>query len=140
MIKNFEELKHKATLLKNNRLANRNSFERGTYSVGIVNNKNGKRISISKLLAKRLGLTDCVDIVALEEDNIILLGKNLPFNDVKVTCKVSGDDKKIVYNSQLVQDLSEIFAIDYKGQTSRAFSEVSIHVDNNTVMAAVVIK
>lgn len=140
MIKNFEELKNKATLLKNSRLANRNNTERGTYSFGIVNNKNGKRISISKLLAKTLNLTDHVDIVALEEDNIILLGKSLPFDEVKVTCKLSGDDKKIIYNSQLVHNLSEIFSIDYKGQTSRAFSEISIHADNNTVMAAVIIK
>ena len=140
MIKDFNALKEKAIALKNNRLANVNRTGVGTYSVNIVNNKNGKRVSFTKALVVKLGLTDSVDIVVLEEDNTILIGRNLPFEEAKTTYKLSGDDKKLIYNSTLIQELTEIFSLDFGGKTSKSFTEITFNIDDSGVMAAVVLK
>ena len=94
MLNNYESLKEKANALKNNRLANIHRASNGIYSVNIVNNKNGKRISFSKMLSMKLGLQDTIDIVAFEDDGVILISKNLPHDD-KSTFGLRGDDKKI---------------------------------------------
>lgn len=140
MLNNFEILKNKATALKNNRLASTNHNGVSTYSVNIVNNKNGKRVSFTKALVAKLGLTDSVDIVVLEEDHTVLLGRNLPFEEVKATYKLSGDEKKLIYNSTLVQELVDIFSLDFGGKTSKSFTEIKFDIDDSGVMAAVVLK
>ena len=140
MIKDFNALKEKAIALKNNRLASTNHNGVGTYSVNIVNNKNGKRVSFTKALVAKLGLTDSVDIVVLEEDHTILIGRNLPFEEAKTTYKLSGDDKKLIYNSTLIQELTEIFSLDFGGKTSKSFTEITFNTDDSGVMAAVVLK
>ena len=140
MIKDFNAIKEKAIALKNSRLTNTDRNGVGTYSVNIVNNKNSKRVSFTKALVAKLGLTDSVDIVVLEEDDTILIGRNLPFEEAKTTYKLSGDDKKLIYNSTLVQEFTEIFSLDFGGKTSKSFTEITFNVDDNGVMAAVVLK
>lgn len=136
MIRDFETLKEKATALKNSRLANINRTSNGIYSVNIVNNKNGKRVSFSKPLSLKLGLQDSIDIVALEEEGVILIAKNLPY-DVKSTYGLRGDDKKIIYSSELVQSLTEIFALDFSTKTSCSFTDITVNADDNMLMAAI---
>ena len=136
MINNYESLKERANALKNNRLTNMNRTSNGIYSVNIVNNKNGKRISFSKMLSMKLGLQDTIDIVAFEDDGVILISKNLPHDD-KSTFGLRGDDKKIIYNAELVETLTEIFNLDFSTKTSRSFTDISINADDTMTMAAI---
>jgi len=129
MINNYEELKEKANALRSNRLANMHCTSNGICSVNIVNNKNGKRISFSKTLSMKLGLQNTIDIVAFEDDGVILLLKNLPHDD-KSTFGLRGDDKKIIYSAELVEILTEIFNLDFSTKTSRSFTNISINSDN----------
>ena len=66
MIKDFETLKEKAKALRNTRLANIHRANNGSCSMNMINCKNGKRISFSKMLSIKLDLQDSVDIVELE--------------------------------------------------------------------------
>lgn len=136
MIKDFETLKEKANALKNSRLINHNVTGVGTYSFNIVNNKNGKRISFSKALSVKLGLEGTVDMIALEDEGVILISKNLPY-DTKSTYELRGDDKKIIYNSELVQNLTEIFDLDFSTKTSCSFTDITVNADDNMLMAAI---
>lgn len=136
MLNNYESLKEKANALKNNRLANMHRTSNGIYSVNMVNNKNGKRISFSKMLSMKLGLQDIIDIVAFEDDGVILISKNLPHDD-KSTFGLRGDDKKIIYNAELVETLTEIFNLDFSTKTSRSFTDISINADDAEPMAEV---
>ena len=53
------------------------------YSMGIVNSKdNGKRLTFSKALSAKLGLTETVQMLPLIEEGVLLVAKELPGNSV----------------------------------------------------------
>ena len=136
MIKDFETLKEKAKALRNTRLANIHRANNGSCSMNMINCKNGKRISFSKMLSIKLDLQDSVDIVELEDEGMILISKNLPY-DFKSTYSLRGDDRKIIYSSELVEVLTEIFNLDFGTKVSRSFTDITINTDDNTVIAAI---
>ena len=108
-----------------------------TYSVGIVNSfDNGKRVSISKGLSKKLALTDTVAVLPMAEDGVVLFAKALPFAAAS-TVKLSGKDKKIAYSAPLVQMLTLAFGLDFSVRTSMAFNEVEFEDLDGVTVAAV---
>ena len=108
-----------------------------TYSVGIVNSfDNGKRVTISKSLAKKLVLTDTVSVLPMTDDGVVLFAKELPFTATS-TVKLSGKDKKIIYSAPLVQMLTSAFGLDFSARTSMAFNEVEFEDLNGVTVAAV---
>jgi len=96
----------------------------GKYSVGIVNNINGKRLTISKSLAERLALSDSVCVMPSAEKGKLVLGKTLPFPSASKV-NLNGTGKKIAYNAELVQVLTQAFKLDFSKCTSRTFNNVS---------------
>ena len=99
------------------------------YSLGIVNNINGKRISISKALSTALALNDTACFLPVEEENQLLISA-APIGDRSSLSSLSGADKKISYNAALVQMLTNCFKLDFSDKTSSSFND--IYIDNST--------
>ena len=95
------------------------------YSFGVVNSKNGKRLTFSKALSKKLGLTETVDILPIIEEGILLVSADLPF-EAASTGTVNKDERKICYGAALVALVTESFKLDFTGKTSMSFSDISI--------------
>ena len=114
------------------------------HSFGIVNSKaNGRRLSFSKKLCEDLALEDTVEISPVLEDNSVLIGKNLPvIQKNKFPCKLKGEDtRKVSYTSDLVQNLTFWFNLDYSKCTSKSFTNIEImDAGNGTDMAVVRLK
>ena len=99
------------------------------YSVSIVNNINGKRVTVSKALSAALKLDSVAYFLPVEEANQLLISAS-PIGDRSSPCSLSGIDKKISYNAALVQMLTNCFKLDFSDKTSRSFND--IYIDNST--------
>lgn len=94
-------------------------------SFGIVNNKNGRRLSFSKALVKKLHLEDKVELAADPQSDILMIAKTLPLkNKVEAMLKGEDDDKKICYNANIVAWVTKAFRLDFTEKTSRSFSKM----------------
>ena len=109
----------------------------GDYSFGIVNSEaNGKRVSISKNLSKKLELTETLAILPMIEDGVVLLAKELPFPATSHV-SVRGKDKKIAYSASLVKLLTEVFTLEYSARTSMSFSDIDFDTVDDMPVAIV---
>ena len=95
------------------------------YSFGIVNSKNGKRLTFSKSLSEKLGLIETVDILPMIDDGILLVSADLPF-EAASTGTVNKDEKKICYGAALVALVTESFKLNFTGKTSISFNDITI--------------
>ncbi len=105
----------------------------GTFSFGVVNNVNGKRLTLSKALATALGLEDTFEILPHHDENFLFVGKKLPATKV-FQGKLSGADKKICYSAQLVERVTTAFHLDFEGKTSMSFNTIEFtEIEGNPV-------
>lgn len=105
----------------------------GPISFGVVNNVNGKRLSISKALAEALALEDRMEILPSFEENVLFVGKKLPV-DKSFPGKLSGTDKKICYSAELVERVTTAFNLDFSGKTSMSVNTIEFtEIEGNTV-------
>ena len=113
-------------------------------SFGVVNSRtNGRRLSFSKKLCEDLHLEDTVEISPVIEDNVLMIGKDLPVDpEKKFVCNLKGEDsRKISYCGGLVQDLTAWFDLDYSKCTSKSFTAIELmDAGNGTKMAVVTLK
>lgn len=107
------------------------------FSFSIVNAEgNGKRISISKAIADKLGLEDSAMLIPLVESGVVIVGKTLPFpNASELTLK--GKEKKIAYSAGAVKLLTKLFSLDFSTKTSRSFSDITFDVINDIDVAII---
>jgi hypothetical protein len=108
----------------------------GQYSLGIVNSFNGKRLSFSKALSQKLGLTDKVYIIPVPAKNVVMISAQ-PLNDKSSVGTLNKAEKKICYSSALVAMLSAAFKLDYSIRTSISFFDVCFETINGTEVAIV---
>lgn len=108
----------------------------GSFSFGIVNNINGKRLTLSKALAVALGLEDAVEILPYHDENFLFVGKKLPAAKV-FQGKLRGADKKICYSAELVERVTTAFNLDFNGKTSMSFNSVELTEIEGTPVAVV---
>ena len=131
--KTFDQSLYKALMVE---ILPQLTISGGKHSVSIVNNVNGKRITISKSIADHLELSDFVMVKPSVEKRKLVLGRALPFpGSSKVN--LSGSGKKIAYNSELVQVLTKAFDLDFTKCTSRSFSDVTFDVLEGVPVAIV---
>ena len=109
------------------------------YSVAIVNNINGKRVTISKALSSDLSLNSSAYFLPVEVTGQLMIS-SAPIGDKSACCSLSGSDKKICYNASLVKALTDVFKLDFSNKTSCSFSEVSIDNSTNNTVAIVTLK
>ena len=108
----------------------------GTYSMTVVNSKtNGRRCTFSKALSKKLGLRDSIAIAIAPDDGLIFLASKFPDDDEIYS--LSGEDKKICYNTSIVKNITEAFKLDYDKKTSRSFGDITFETHNGIIIAAV---
>ena len=106
------------------------------YSVSIVNNINGKRITISKALSADLSLNDTAYFLPIEETGQLLISA-APIGTKSSCSSLSGAEKKISYNASLVKMLTEAFKLDFSDKTSCSFSDITIDTSTEHAVAIV---
>ena len=106
------------------------------YSVSIVNNTNGKRLTISKSLARELSITGEIYILPIVEKGVILIS-GVKFSPAAQSCSVRGTDKKICYNADLVKKLSDNFNLDFSEVTSKSFNDITVEKFEECYVATV---
>ena len=106
------------------------------FSFGIVNSKrNGKRLSFSKALVAKLELEDTVYITPVKEDGVIILAGTRLFESYE--CNLRGDDKKLSYNSGVVETLTELFGLDFSQHVSKSFTKIDFDEHEGVPVAIV---
>lgn len=113
----------------------------GKYSVSVVNNDNGKRITISAALAKELGIKNEASFMIDKKTGELLISRDFPYRgSMKVKASGKDDQKKIVYSSQLVHSVTGSFNLDFSARTSMSFGLVGFEVDEKTGLPYVAVK
>ena len=131
--KTFDQSLYKALMVE---ILPQLSISSSKHSISIVNNINGRRVTISKSIADYLKLSDFVMVKPSVEKRKLVLGRELPFpGSSKVN--LSGSGKKIAYNAELVQVLTKAFDLDFTKCTSRSFSDVTLDVLDDVPVAIV---
>ena len=95
----------------------------GKSTISIVNNVNGRRLTISKALAEDLGVDDVAYAMPSAADRKLVLGKTLPFPKA-VKLLLHGKGKKNAYNANFVEVLVKMYNLDYTDCTSRSFDSI----------------
>lgn len=113
----------------------RASGEAGVMS--IVKARTGNRQTLSKQLLEELNNPQSVQ-EAFTEDCIII-GERLPKNSSLFNIKRSGN-KGIIYSTQLVKEIAELFDLDFSDRTSITFNEVEYVLNEEYPVAIVKIK
>lgn len=113
----------------------------GKMSLGIVNSsKNGKRITFSKLLAQKVGLTDCAYLALAPSENYVLIACKA-ISENAIECRFSNADeneKKISYNANAVYAITDMFGLNFKKHVSVSYDEVTLDkLDDGTTVAIV---
>jgi hypothetical protein len=105
--------------------------------MSIVNSKsNGKRISLSKDLLDRLNNPESVQF-AFNTDSVVI-GEKLPI--VENSFSIRKDKKGIIYASQLVEEITKEFSLDFSNRTSVTFHQAKYRTMGNYIIAIVKIK
>lgn len=105
--------------------------------ISIVKAKTGNRNILSNELREKLNNPEKVQ-VAFAEDSIIIAEK-LPNNDSSFNIKRSGV-KGIIYSTQLVNEITELFELDFSCRTSITFNEVEYFISEEYPVAIVKVK
>lgn len=106
------------------------------YSVSIVNNTNGKRVSLSKALSEKLNLTETAFFLPVESAGELIIS-SVALGDRASTTMLSGKDKKICYNAALVTLLTDSFKLDFSTRTSCSFNEIKFDTVGDATVAIV---
>lgn len=108
----------------------------GPCSVSIVNTqKNGKRITISEEVLNRIDGTETVSLASYREG--IAIGQVLPGVSVPPFILRRSGKKGVVYCGGLVDELTELFQLDFSGRTTISFEEVKYQEKDGIVVAFV---
>ena len=146
-VKNLKDLYNKANTgnavqVTMNRTSTNSHGSAGSLSFGIVNSvKNGKRLSLSGALARRLGVTDTAYIVLLPSDHVVLIAKQLPLESaMQMTLKSEKRcASKICYSYPLVKAITDSYNLDFTGRTSMTFYDIDIINEDGTDVAVITI-
>ena len=105
-------------------------------SFGLVNNVNGKRITISKALSQKLHLDDTAYISLVPEQNALLVSAT-PVTEKSCKCLLRGADKKTSYSAQVISTITTVFNLDFTQKTSLSFSDIELDVVNDIDVAVI---
>ena len=97
---------------------------RAEKSVSIVLCDNGKRLTLSASLFEALGQPEMVKCAIDIEDRILIIASDI--KSVDTTYPVSNKGKGIIYNSELVRYIADVFSLDFINRTSMSFNNVKL--------------
>lgn len=101
-------------------------------SISIVNSDNGKRVSLSNSLLAELDYPDSLQFAGDATGKVLYIANDLGGTQKHQNVKYGKNG--IIYNSALVQKLTDMFSIDYTDRTSATFSNIEIDKDDETNM------
>ena len=130
----------KETLSKATPVQTSVSSHRGknALSISIVNCDNGRRVSISARLYEALGQPESLQFMISEKKSRLLIGCNL--SEDGTSYPIKRPEKPVIYNSKLVNLLTEAFELDYEGKTSLSFGSIKIREENDLIVAVITIR
>lgn len=144
---NVSQLVNRATSI-NEVTAGNTSGSASSMSFGVVYNKNGKRVTMNKKLAERLGLDDKAHMAFVKEDAVIIVSKDLSavtdqyldidLKDEKDTIKGGITGKKISYSSDAAYGIAHTFELDFSKRSSMSFKDIEIDDTDPDNPAAVI--
>jgi hypothetical protein len=106
--------------------------------ITVVNTKsNGKRITLSGDLIEKIGYSTAIQIAVNDEG--IAIGGELPDNDTYFTLRKIGR-KGVVYSTELVDEITELFELDFTERSSISFYDVTYLCMEDTEVAFVPLK
>lgn len=104
----------------------------------IVNTvKNGKRLTIADDVLEAVGATAEVQIAINDEG--IAIGNGLPGDITAFALRKSGK-KGVIYSTELVEELTDLFDLDFSDRSSISFPEVSYLNISDQLAAFIVLK
>ena len=114
---------------------------KGKFTVGVVHNRNGKRVTISAALAEFLGIKDQASFIIDTEAGELLISRSFPY-DAALTVTASGKDgeKKIAYSATVSESVVKAFGLDFSSKTSMSFGNITTEVDEGTGIPYAVVK
>ena len=114
---------------------------KGKFSVGVVFNHNGKRVSVSAALAEVLDVKDKMSFIIDPEAKELLISKEFPY-PAAVTVNASGKDgeKKIAYSATVAESVVKVFGLNFSEKTSMSFGNITTEVDEGTGIPFAVVK
>jgi hypothetical protein len=128
----------KLMLIKHKSKSNSRGVRTSGGKATIVNSKeNGKRMTFPKSLLEELGIEDNVDVSITP--NGLAIGNELPKNAETFQLKMSGN-KGVIYSASLVQEITEVFELDFSDRVSITFNEAEIINDGEYLYAEIKIK
>lgn len=96
-------------------------FKSPKGNCSVVNSKkNGKRVTLSKYLMEIFDDPEILEIGFTDDG--IALSKKLPENGAEFTIKKQGN-KGVIYSSSLVDEITELFGLDFSDRVSITFVE-----------------
>lgn len=105
---------------------------KGTGGLSIVYSGNGKRVAINQGMSEQLGHPTSLQIGM--NDHILAIGESLGDTHTDYTLTEQGN-YRIIYNSELVKDLIDYYALDFSNRTSRTFPILDVQdVDGSVVV------
>lgn len=134
MKKNLNEIMENAKEIK---ASARGGGNNSKLSLSIVNSNNGKRIMFSKGLLEELNNPTKIEFMISSEDGALIVGENLRATN---SYNFSKGNEKIVYCGGIINSLTDIFNLDYKGRTSLSFSEIEIDSYMDSPVAIIAMK
>lgn len=114
---------------------------RGKFTVGVVFNTNGKRVSVSAALAEALGIEEKMAFIIDTEAQELLISREFPY-PAAITVNASGKDgeKKIAYSATVAESVVRAFNLNFSERTSMSFSKVTTDVDADTGIPYAIVK
>lgn len=99
----------------------RSNISIGKGVMSVVNAKTCKRISINKDILSYLNIDNTIQFAF--SDNEIAIGKELPNNENYFHIKIS-KNKGLIYCSELVSEITDIYGLDFSSRTSITFDDI----------------
>lgn len=114
---------------------------KGKFTVGVVYNRNGKRVTVSAALAEALSIEDKLSFIIDTETRELLVSKDFPYK-AALTVNASGEDgeKKIAYSATVAESVVKAFGLDFSTKTSMSFGSITTEVDEATGIPYAVVK
>jgi hypothetical protein len=105
----------------------------------VVNSeKNGKRVTLSKEIMELLNNPVSIEIGFTEDG--IAVAKKLPENGVEFSLRKNGN-KGVIYSSQLVEEITELFDLDFQDRVSITFTEAEeVNDDSDNLLIKILTK
>ncbi|GEC92494.1 hypothetical protein [Brevibacillus brevis] len=109
-----------------------------TSKLTIVNTaKNGKRLMIADELLEVIGADDAVQIAINDEG--IAIGNGLPDDITAFNLRKNGK-KGVIYSTELVEELTDLFALDFSDKSSVSFPETTYLNIGDQLVAFIALK